>query len=386
MKKPGILILFLVSFVTLSIAIKPKQSLIDSIVDKWIPDKRIARCAINVKREKRFYVLSGETTELTVIKEIYKTLNMPQKKIIDRIKLLPDTTETKKQLGLTRPSVINIRKYPKHSAELLSQAVMGTPVRILKDSSGHYLIQTPDKYIGWTPHSAIEPKTIEEIAEWKQSNRLMFNDFKGIIYTDTTKTEIISDITQGALVIQKSKNDVWTEVLLPNNKTAFIESSQLIEFKSWAKNVKAERAKLIEFAQKFMGTSYLWGGTSSYMLDCSGFSKSVYYMFGYILSRDASQQCFEGEAINIESGFSKLQLGDLLFFGDRSIFKPRITHVGMYMGNGKFIHESEWVRINSLNPQDANYSEYYSNRLITARNILTEKAEDLRIINSKFYF
>jgi cell wall-associated NlpC family hydrolase len=386
MRKKTLLLIVMLSFVSVAMAIRPNQTLIDSLTNKWIPDKRVAHSAIAVKREKLHYIIMGETTELNLIKAIYKTFNMPKKGIIDRIKLLPDTTSNKKYLGITRPSVTNIRKHPRHSAELLSQAVMGTPVRILKDSNEHFLIQTPEKYIGWAPHSAIETKTENELNAWKQSSRLLFVGFKGILYADTTKTEIISDITQGALVIEKSKNNAWTEVLLPNNKTAFIENDQLIEFKSWAENVKAERAKLIEFSQKFMGTSYLWGGTSTYMLDCSGFCKSVYFMFGYILPRDASQQCFVGEAVDIQHNYNKLQPGDLLFFGDRSIFKPRITHVGMYMGNGKFIHESEWVRINSLNPQDADYSEYYTNRLITARNLLTEKQEVARIINSKFYF
>jgi len=109
-------------------------------------------------------------------------------------------------------------------------------------------------------------------------------------------------------------------------------------------------------------------------MDCSGFTKTVYFLNGILLARDASQQCLYGEEVDVSSGYDKLKRGDLLFFGPKpQEGKPqRITHVGIYMGNKEFIHAAGMVRINSFDSQSPIFSAYRTGMLVSARRILTK--------------
>ena len=99
-----------------------------------------------------------------------------------------------------------------------------------------------------------------------------------------------------------------------------------------------------------MGSGYLWGGTTTKVTDCSGLMKISYLANGIILQRDASQQALTGKKI---ADWHDCRLGDLLFFGNSKT--GRVTHVGMYLREGKYIHCSGQVKINSLEPGAADY-------------------------------
>jgi cell wall-associated NlpC family hydrolase len=122
------------------------------------------------------------------------------------------------------------------------------------------------------------------------------------------------------------------------------------------------------------GSPYLWGGTSVKAPDCSGFVKTVYFMGGVILARDASLQFLHGSEVDISSGLNDLEPGDLLFFGrPTGSGAKRITHVGFYLGNTEVIHSSGMVRINSLDSTRSNYNPYLRETLQGARRIIGEK-------------
>jgi cell wall-associated NlpC family hydrolase len=113
-----------------------------------------------------------------------------------------------------------------------------------------------------------------------------------------------------------------------------------------------------------MGFPYLWGGASSKALDCSGFVKLVYYTQGIILARDASQQARYGESIDI-TNINNLQPGDLVFFGCSA---EKISHVGIYLDKGNFIHASGRVHISSIVPGDPKYEA--SRKNVEVRRII----------------
>ena len=91
----------------------------------------------------------------------------------------------------------------------------------------------------------------------------------------------------------------------------------------------------IALAKRFLGIPYLWGGRSSFGFDCSGFTQMLLRARGINLPRDADQQAAWTGVIAIER--KHLQAGDLLFFGSSP---KEITHTGMYIGDGQFIHDS----------------------------------------------
>jgi cell wall-associated NlpC family hydrolase len=121
-----------------------------------------------------------------------------------------------------------------------------------------------------------------------------------------------------------------------------------------------------------MGIPYFWGGTSCKALDCSGFTKTVYFLNGVLLPRDASQQALVGRPVDAGKDFSGIEVGDLLFFGTRGTAerKERVTHVGIALGGGKFIHEGGDVRINSLNENDPEYSAPRRETFLGVRRII----------------
>jgi cell wall-associated NlpC family hydrolase len=127
---------------------------------------------------------------------------------------------------------------------------------------------------------------------------------------------------------------------------------------------------LVETAGSFMGIPYLWGGTSSKGFDCSGFIKTVYYLNGMILTRDASQQFQYGIRIRRASFPDSLKNGDLLFFGSSGRGRPRATHIGMYIGDSEFIHCSGMVRINSFDSTRANFSRFRRDSFLGVRRII----------------
>ena len=117
---------------------------------------------------------------------------------------------------------------------------------------------------------------------------------------------------------------------------------------------------IANFAMSFVGYSYVWGGMSpSTGFDCSGLMYYVLTQYGYSMNRVSNDQMTQGTAVSRDN----LQVGDLVFFG----YGSYANHVGMYIGNGNFVHASTpstGVRVNSLN------ETYYNTRYIGARRII----------------
>jgi len=117
---------------------------------------------------------------------------------------------------------------------------------------------------------------------------------------------------------------------------------------------------VIEIAKKYMGVPYVWGGETPDGFDCSGFTQYVMKQNGITIPRTAAEQFAAGTGVEK----ANLQIGDLVFF---TTYKPGASHVGFYMGNGKFIHASSaaaQVTISSLD------EEYYTKNYVGARRYI----------------
>lgn len=121
--------------------------------------------------------------------------------------------------------------------------------------------------------------------------------------------------------------------------------------------VKGDTAAIMHTAQKYMDVPYVWGGQTPSGFDCSGFTQYVMKQNGITIPRTAAEQFAAGTAVN-KSG---LQVGDLVFF---STYKAGASHVGFYMGDGKFIHASSAAEKVSISALD---EAYYTQRYLGAR-------------------
>jgi len=121
------------------------------------------------------------------------------------------------------------------------------------------------------------------------------------------------------------------------------------------------RRSIIKTAENYIGIPYRWGGTSSKGFDCSGLTMTVYRLNGLNLPRSSRQQWKAGKPV-LRSQLSK---GDLVFFATSGWKK--VSHVGIYKGNNKFIHASgsgKKIRTDSLS------GKYYKRRYVGARTYL----------------
>jgi len=263
-------------------------------------------------------------------------------------------------------SVSNMRSEPDHAAELVSQALMGTPVKVLEAEDGWYHIQTPDQYIGWVDGSGIALKTKAEMDLWKQSKRFLFNQTAGYV-VDVPKRNAspVSDLVLGDLFEVVSETKKYLQIKFPDGRTGFVKKADCLSYDQWIAQ-KPDVDAVLAIAKQMLGNPYLWGGTSSKGVDCSGMVKTAWFSQGIILARDASQQARYGKQIDFNS-ISNLEKGDLLFFGRNA---QRITHVGMYLGNGLYVHASGMVRINSLDPNDPLYNITNRKSLVGATRIV----------------
>ena len=96
----------------------------------------------------------------------------------------------------------------------------------------------------------------------------------------------------------------------------------------------SDKEALLRYAKYFKGGKYVWGGTTPEGFDCSGYVQYLYKKHGINLPRTAWAQSKRGKPVDL----AHLQKGDLLFFLTNKKRKIPVTHVGIYLGNGEFIH------------------------------------------------
>ncbi|MHA7967785.1 C40 family peptidase [Paenibacillus sp. CAU 1782] len=117
-----------------------------------------------------------------------------------------------------------------------------------------------------------------------------------------------------------------------------------------------------------IGVKYQYGGTSTSGFDCSGFTGYVFAKMGIDLSRRSVDQASQG----VKVAKADLKAGDLVFFDTTGKNNGSISHVGIYVGDGKFAHASTRIGV-TIDELD---SSYYKSRFVTARRIMDDKAFD----------
>ena len=363
----------------------------DSLKTVYAPDTRVEIFDINLNKRDKTLSITGETTN----PEVVSVFNDKLTPLIDKngafnvdynIDLLPNKSVGKTKYAVVNNSVANIRSKPKHSAELATQAILGTVLNVLKINGDFYLIQTPDRYISWVDHGGVTLMTDEELNKWQASTKIMYTQIFGHVYASENKdSPIVSDIVLGAQLALLEITNNFYKVVYPDNRVGFINKKEAVVYKDWIDTLKPSGDLIEQTAKRFVGSPYLWGGTSTKGMDCSGFTKTVYLMNGFVIPRDASQQINAGEIIDKNLAFENLQKGDLLFFGKKATdsTKQRTTHVGIWLGNnkGEFIHSASKARINSINAEADNYDEFNKNRYLGARRYLN--VDDKMIIDLK---
>ena len=131
---------------------------------------------------------------------------------------------------------------------------------------------------------------------------------------------------------------------------------------SWDEFTKED--EILETARNFLGVKYIWAANGPLAFDCSGFTKYVFNTIGISLPRYSGHQANIGKKIK----FSQMQKGDLVFFDTTKKFRKKVNHVGIFIGDNKFIHASsakKKVVITSFSKK-----KFYKNKFLYARRVV----------------
>ena len=348
-------------------------SLYDEVKQKYVPDRREAMLDIKFVVEGRSVRLSGETDQSEAREELVSGIRSLGYEVKDEIRVLPDEAELDgRSWGIVDVSVCNLRTRGDYGEEQSSQALLGMPVRILKKDNW-LQIQTPDRYLAWVLPSAVKRVTKAELEEWNCAPKVVVTSIFGFVYSKpSVNAQTVSDVVASDRLKLLGSSGKFYKVEYPDGRQGYIQKSACEPLDQWCKHIKQDAQSIISTGKRLVGIPYMWGGTSTKGVDCSGFVRTTLLMHDIIIPRDASLQAYKGQRIEIDADFSNLQAGDLLFFGCKATAggRERVVHVGIYTGNKRFIHSLGYVREASFNPADSDYDEYDLGRLLFAARVL----------------
>ncbi len=249
-------------------------------------------------------------------------------------------------------NVVNVYAEPDSASDVVTQAVMNDHVEGREERNGFCQVTMDDRYGGWVVQAILIPQP--DISDYALTT--ISTLFADVFSNPTPCSEIVTKLVVGTRVAldRRAGTGDWVPLLLPNSQTGYVHSVSLnlqpnppeIELRALRDTVSSTdlRAALgrlaAETAKRFVGTPYLWGGTTPFGLDCSGLAQIAYKLTGVQLLRDAHLQLGDKRFVRVEEGQSLetalLEDGDLVFFSRRDDKQP--THIGLALGEGRFVH------------------------------------------------
>ncbi len=234
-------------------------------------------------------------------------------------------------------NVLALRAAPESGSEQISQAIMGDAVQILEEAGEYARVRGRDEYEGWALSSQLR----------------LCEEAEGFLRRYGSTSEVTNVIEAFADIFSAEREQVTrivfgTPLKVPNNVPAgagFVKAQlpngvecQVSALRLWPLHITERTNFLDSVARRFVGTPYLWGGTTPFGFDCSGLVQRVYSSAGITLPRDAYQQAVSPLGETVPEG-EPLRPGDLVFFlGARDPHNRGITHVGMMIDATRMIH------------------------------------------------
>lgn len=255
--------------------------------------------------------------------------------------------------------VANMYQKPDENSSVVSQAIYNSRVEVIDENRNSWiLIRTQDDYTGWLP----EQDVVNGIAKPSKHIAEVKNLFANIYAEpDTMKHKPLLMVPFSTQIpITKFSDERWIKLRLVDGGSGWIQHDDIT-----VDPKPLTMQQMLQLSRKFLGVPYLWGGTSTYGVDCSGFVQMLYKQMGVILPRDNIPQSNWPGFTRVSK--QNLRPGDVLFFG----WNNQISHEAVYLGHNKFINSTPYkvpiVHISDLN--DPHWREIY----ITARRLKSKE-------------
>jgi len=214
------------------------------------------------------------------------------------------------QYGICPLSIVPLRFEPTDKSELVNQVLYGEIFKVLEQRKKWSRIRLEhDKYEGWIDNKQYKELHENEYAFAKAQPKKLSPD----------PVQLITNQNAGILSVVMGSYLQNCDMLKHTYDIATIGG-------------KKTKSHIVETAVLFLNTPYLWGGRTHFGIDCSGFTQMAYRLNGHRISRDASQQAMQGEALSF---IEESEPGDLAFFDNA---EGTIVHVGIIMGDNYIIH------------------------------------------------
>lgn len=262
--------------------------------------------------------------------------------------------------GTVTADALRLRSTPATEGEILATVSSGTSVVVLDEAEGGWYKVNYNSVEGYMSGEYLDVATKAEtdLGYGKvDADGSTLNMRAGA----STSFDSLCSIPSGTVLELEGVYEGWYKVTYAGN-TGYVSSDYItITTEPTTASSSALGEQIVALAKQYLGTPYVLGGNGPSSFDCSGFTKYIYAQFGYTLNRTATDQLQNGVSISRD----ELQPGDLVFFRYRTS-KP-VSHVGIYIGGGEFIHASTnryVVQIDQMN------SGHYDNVYVYARRIL----------------
>ena len=241
--------------------------------------------------------------------------------------------------GVLLDSIANLFSRPDLTADLVTQAVLGSGVTIKESQGSWHYVQLPDQYEGWIPARNVRIYVEDQVPYASSGQVGQVTSLIAFLYHEPTVSKRLPALqaTIGCRLEVAEEGEDWLRVALPGGPGRWLKRGDIKIIPAGEPRSRGSVDDVIATAQRFLGLPYLWGGCTPLGIDCSGFVQLVWSLHGVQLLRDANIQFTQPNLAAVEK--EDLQAGDLVFFGGE-----RITHVGLHMGEGRFIHATTHQR------------------------------------------